>query len=81
MWSYAYEANRVEGALNDRLLTSVPHQLTPSTVTIWLDSCTHCAQSENGQGEAPLTVLSLALPGPSQRDRFPSRRHMLPESP
>ena len=41
---------------------------------ISLDSCTHCAQGDGVRCEAPLAVPSLALPDPSQRDRFPSLR-------
>ena len=41
---------------------------------ILLDSRTHCAQGDIVRCEAPLTVLSLALPDPSRRDRFPSLR-------
>jgi hypothetical protein len=41
---------------------------------IVLDSHTHCVQSDVVRCEAPLTVLSFALPVSSQRDRFPSLR-------
>jgi len=41
---------------------------------ILLDSSTHCAQGDIVRCEAPLTVLSLALPDPYLRDRFSSLR-------
>jgi hypothetical protein len=47
-----------------------------STQYILLDSCTHCAQGNGVRCEAPLAVPSLALPDPSQRDRFPSLRRV-----
>lgn len=43
---------------------------------ILLDSCTHCAQGDGVRCEAPLAVLSLALPDHSQRDRFLSLRRV-----
>jgi hypothetical protein len=43
---------------------------------ISLDSCTHCAQGDVVRCEAPLAALSLALPDPSQHDRFPSLRRV-----
>ena len=43
---------------------------------ISLDSCPHCAQGDDVRCEAPLAVLSLALPNHSQRNRFPSLRHV-----
>jgi hypothetical protein len=43
---------------------------------ISLDSCPHCAQGDVVRCEAPLAALSLALPDPSQHDRFPSLRRV-----
>jgi len=41
-----------------------------------LDSNPHCARGEDVRCEAPLAVPSLALPDPSQRDRFSSLRRL-----
>ena len=52
----------------------LPDHVSVSTQYISLDSYPHCAQGDGVRCEAPLAVLSLALPDPSQRDRFPSLR-------
>src|SRR5689334_6235088 len=53
-------------------MVSIPEGATWGIIV--LDSCAHCAQCGAVRCEAPLTVLSLALPDSSQRDRFSLRR-------
>ena len=57
-----------------RFRQHLPDHVSVSTQYIALDSCSHCAQCVGVRCEAPLAVLSLALPDSSQRDRFPSLR-------
>ncbi len=42
-----------------------------------LDSSNECAQDDNVRCETLRAILSLALPVPSQRDRFPRLRYSL----
>jgi hypothetical protein len=58
------------------LLQHLSDHVEGSTQYILLDSCPHCAQGDGVRCEAPLAVLSLALPDHSQRDRFPSLRRV-----